>query len=425
MTRSLDDCFLHDKDRITHGEALVLLRERLRPVVETQSCPLMEAGGRLIAETVTAPRPIPAHTNAAVDGYAFGWGDYDPNEGTRFKVAGRAAAGHLAGPVAPGQAVRIFTGAQMPEGSDSVVMQEDVTVDPDGTETWVRIPPGLKQGANCRLAGEDVARGSVMLEPGARLRPQDIAAIASTGRGDVRCFAPLRVAVFSTGDEIVRAGRSLDEGQVFDANAPMLKALLDELGATVTDLGVLADEFDTVATQLSAAARDHDVLLTSGGASRGEEDHVVSAIDRLGKLHMWQVAVKPGRPMAFGQLGDCLFFGLPGNPVAVFVCFLLYVRPALSVLGGGSWPEPSRYPVPARFEIAKKKVDRREFLRGALHVDADGRLSVDKYPSDGSGMISSLRAADGLIELDEAVTSVARGDLVDFIPFAEFGLLRD
>ena len=313
----------------------------------------------------------------------------------------------------------------MPDGCDSVVMQEDVAVDSDGAKSWVQIPPGLKQGANCRLAGEDVKEGTVMFEPGARLRPQDIAAIASTGRGDVRCFAPLRVAVFSSGDEIVRPGGSLGEGQVFDANAPMLKALLDELGATVTDLGVLADEFDAVATQLQAAARDHDVLLTSGGASRGEEDHVVSAIDHLGKLHMWQIAVKPGRPMAFGQLGDCLFFGLPGNPVAVFVCFLLYVHPALTVLGGGPWPEPSRYHVPARFEIAKKKVDRREFLRGALHLDADGRLSVDKYPSDGSGLISSLRAADGLIELDEAATSVVRGDLVAFIPFAEFGLLRD
>lgn len=425
MTRSLDDCFLHDKDRITHGEALALLRARLRPVAQALSCPLMDAGGRLIAETVTAPRPIPAHTNAAVDGYAFCWADYDPDEGAYLLVKGRAAAGHPIDAVAPGTAARIFTGAQMPDGSDSVVMQEDVALGSEGKKTWVQIPPGLKRGANCRLAGEDVPAGAVMLEPGARLRPQDVAAIASTGLGEIRCFAPLRVAVFSTGDEIVRAGRALGQGQVFDANAPMLKALLDELGASVTDLGVLADEYDAVATQLSAAARDHDVLLTSGGASRGDEDHVVSAIDRLGKLHMWQIAVKPGRPMAFGQLGDCLFFGLPGNPVAVFVCYLLYVRPALTVLGGGSWPEPSRYHVPARFDIAKKKADRREFLRAALHMDADGRLSVDKYPSDGSGLISSLRAADGLVELDEAVTSVARGDPVAFIPFAEFGLLRE
>ncbi|MCG8558541.1 MAG: molybdopterin molybdotransferase MoeA [Hyphomicrobiales bacterium] len=426
MTRKLrDDCFLHDDDRLRHGEALAILRERIAPVAAVVELAPEDAAGRILAEPVVAPRPIPAHTNAAVDGYAFAHADYDAGAGSTLPVSGRAAAGHaLAGPAEAGTALRIFTGAAMPEGTDSVVMQEDVeSTERDGVPL-VRIPPGLKPGANCRLAGEDSEAGATLLEAGGRLRPQDVAAAASTGLARIRCYAPLRVAVFSTGDEVVRAGEPLEAGQVYDANAPMLHGLIAATGAECVDLGVLPDDAATVEQRLAEAAGRYDALITSGGASRGDEDHVVNAVDTLGALHMWQIAVKPGRPMAFGQIGDCVFLGLPGNPVAVFVCFLLYVRPVLVRLSGGHWPEPARFPVQAAFSVPKKKTGRREFWRAFLTRDTDGRLAVEKFARDGSGLISGLCAADGLVEVPEDATEVREGQQVAFIPFTEFGIGR-
>ncbi|MGI9420465.1 MAG: molybdopterin molybdotransferase MoeA [Geminicoccaceae bacterium] len=426
MTRKLrDDCFLHDEDRLKHAEAIAILRERIAPVAPVVEMTPEAAAGHILAKPVVATRPIPAHTNAAVDGYAFAFSDYDSQAGSDLPVSGRAAAGHaLAGPAEPGTALRIFTGAAMPEGTDTVVMQEDVESAEQDGKTLARIPPGLKQGANCRLAGEDAEAGATLLEAGQRLRPQDVAAAASTGLARIRCFERLRVAIFSTGDEVVRTGRPLEAGQVYDANAPMLHGLIAATGAECVDLGVLPDDAATVETRLAAAAADHDVLITSGGASRGDEDHVVNTIDQLGALHMWQIAVKPGRPMAFGQIGDCVFLGLPGNPVAVFVCFLLYVRPVLVRLSGGHWPEPARFPVQAAFSVLKKKTGRREFWRAFLTEDSSGRLAVGKFARDGSGLISGLCAADGLVEVPEDATEVREGQQVAFIPFAEFGIGR-
>lgn len=421
----LDDCFLNDKDRLSHEEALAILRERVSAVTGTRRVPLSEAGGRILAETVEAIRPIPAHDNAAVDGYSFAHSDYAGEGGARLRVSARAAAGHPAPePVAAGTAARIFTGAVMPSSHDSVVMQEDVDLEMSSGETFVVIPPGLKAGANRRLAGEDVAKGAQLFEEGDRLRPQDLAAIASTGRGDVLVFDSLKVAFFSTGDEIVRPGNDIAQGQVYDANAPMLKYLVELMGGVAEDLGVLPDDAATVRSRLTEAAEKYDFLLTSGGASRGEEDYVVETLDDLGKLHMWQIAVKPGRPMSFGQIGDCGFVGLPGNPVAAFVCFLLYVRPVLLKLSGARWPEPVRFPVKAGFSVPKKKTGRREFWRGMLRYDDDGALTAQKFMRDGSGLISSLREADGLIEVAEDVDGVNEGDIVQFIPFGEFGFTR-
>jgi molybdopterin molybdotransferase len=419
MTRKLlDDCFLHDKDRLTHDEALSILTSRVRPVAGTERVPLTEAAGRILAETIIAPRNIPAHTNAAVDGYAFAHAQYDQERGTRFAVKGRAAAGHAFGqPLAPGEALRILTGAVMPEGADTVVMQEDVTVEAGS----VTVPGGLKRGANRRLAGEDVEAGSILAETGARLRPQDIAALAATGRGDVLCYRRLRIAVISTGDELLTAGAPFAEGRVYDANAPMLAALSSIAGHPATLLGILPDKAETVRTRLAEAAENFDVVISSGGASRGEEDHIVKSLDALGSLQMWQLAIKPGRPMSFGQIGDSVFLGLPGNPVAVFVCFLLYASPVLTLLGGGKWRAPRRYAVPAAFSLNRRKTGRREFLRGML-AETGGQLSVKPYPRDGSGLISSLRASDGLIEIDESSASVDEGQPVSFLPYSEFGI---
>ena len=369
---------------------------------------------------------MPAHTNSAVDGFSFAAADYDVATGSELGVDGRAAAGHpLARKPASGAAARIFTGAVMPEGHDTVVMQEDVRVGTVGGRDLVAIPAGLKRGANVRKAGEDVKAGETVLAQGAVLRPQDLAALASLGFGEVDCFQRLKVAIVSTGDEVRRGGSlgaKLDAGQVYDANAPMLAPLIASAGAVASDLGVFPDNLQEVKERLGRAARDFDVIITSGGASRGEEDHVVAALDALGKRHMWQLAIKPGRPMSFGQIGDCVVLGLPGNPVAVFVCFLLYVWPLLRRMGGAAWPEPRRYRLPALFAFPDRKVGRREFWRGMLQETPQG-LAVDKFARDGSGLISGLRAADGLIDIPEEVAEVKPGDLVAFIPFAEFGII--
>jgi molybdopterin molybdotransferase len=423
MTAKLiDDCFVLDQDRLPHDEALAILKSRVRSVVGVEQVALADAAGRFLAEAVASPRPIPAHDNAAVDGYAFAHAACDPGKGARLKVIGQAAAGHSFNEApAPDAAVRIFTGAVMPPGFDTVAMQEDVRLEQQGDDLWALIPPGLEQGANRRLAGEDAKAGAVLLQPGARLRPQDVASAAATGLVRLPCYAKLKVGILSTGDEILRPGEAFSPGKVYDANAPMLRGLIRTAGAEAVDLGVLPDQAELVKAALADAARTHDVVILSGGASQGAEDHVVKSLDALGKRHLWQIAIKPGRPMSFGQIGDCVVLGLPGNPVAVFVCFLIYVRPVLTRLAGGVWPEPQRFPLPAAF-AQKKKVGRREFWRAKLTRDSGGRLQVAKFPRDGSGLIASLREADGLIEVAEDVAEVKVGDLVDFIPFTSFGL---
>jgi molybdopterin molybdotransferase len=418
----LDDCFAHDKKRLRHSEAIDILKARVATVAAIEPVMLANAAGRVLGETALATHPIPFHTNAAVDGFSFAAADYNSGAAKEMPVEGRAAAGHaLPAPPAKGTAVRIFTGAVMPEGHDTVVMQEDVRYGVVGGQPTVSIPAGLKLGANVRKAGEDVEQGEILLQAGSVLRPQDLAALASIGTGTVACFTRLKVGIVSTGDEVIRSGERLKPGQVYDANAPMLSALIASAGALPVDLGVWPDNLDDIKRRLAAATHGVDLIITSGGASRGEEDHVVTALDALGKRHLWQLAIKPGRPMSFGQIGDCVMIGLPGNPVAVFVCFLLYVWPLLRRMGGAQWPVPRRYQLPALFAFPNRKTGRREFWRGLLKETPRG-LAVDKFERDGSGLISGLRAADGLIEVPEDVTAIRPGDGVAFIPFTEFGM---
>jgi molybdopterin molybdotransferase len=415
--RLLDDCFLHDKDRMRHEDVVATLLDRLNCTCAEETVALRAANHRVAAEDIVAPRPVPLHENAAVDGFAFDHASYVAHAGRLRQVVRLAAGDTDEARLEDGQCARIFTGAVMPLGADTVAMQEDCTVE-DGQ---VLIPEGLKKGANCRHAGEDVKQGAVVVEAGQVLRPQDVAALASLGLPDIKVRKPLRVAIVSTGNEIIEPGEKIVHGQVYNSNAPMLSVLAEAAGGMVTDFGIVRDDAQTVRQTLARVVSGHDMVLTTGGASRGEEDHVLAVLDALGKRHLWQIAIKPGRPMMFGQIGDSVVIGLPGNPVAAFVCFLLYVRTAMQALTGAKYREPVRYPVRAAFGMPKKKADRREFLRGTLRPGEDGFPIVDKYPRDGSGLISGLRAADGLIELGEDVTSVSAGDIIPFIPFTEFG----
>lgn len=418
-----DDCFATAVPLLKHDDAIAALSSRIVPVVGHEAVPLSEANGRVVAEPVLAPIPVPMHTNSAVDGYAVHHDLYASEPDRQWPVVGRAAAGRpFEGRVAAGATVQIFTGAVMPEGTDTVAMQEDVErLRPDGS--LIRVPAGLKRGANVRRQGEDVTQGSLLFPAGHLLRPQDLAALASLGVAKVVCCSRLKVGVLSTGDEVREPGSGpLRHGDVYDANAPMLAAMASLSGALVTSYGILPDDPVRLEAALLRAAQECDLILTSGGASRGEEDHVADALERLGTRHFWQIAVKPGRPMMFGQIGRTIVVGLPGNPVAVFVCYLMYVAPLLARLGGQSWRRPRHYLLPAAFEVAKRKPGRREFWRGMI-IETEAGPRVDKFARDGSGLISGLRAADGLIDVPEETPRVEKGDLVRFIPFSEFGIV--
>jgi molybdopterin molybdotransferase len=415
MAQLSDDCFAQGGPLMRVDEARKLLAEVISPVTASEAVALHLALGRILAEDIVSPVAIPPAPNSAVDGFAVYHADLDPEQETRLPVTGRITAGQLDLPEAGrGTAIRIFTGARLPEGPDTVMMQEDCTLD---GETVV-IRPGIKKGANARRAGEDVEIGATVLQAGQRLRAQDVGQAAAVGRREVMVSTRLRVGLFSTGDELREPGAELDPGAIYDSNRYTIHALLTGLGCQVDDLGILPDRFDAVRAALGRAKGKYDLLVTSGGVSVGEEDHVKAAVEALGKLHLWRLAVKPGRPIALGQVGLVPFVGLPGNPVAVVVTFLTIVRPLILRLMGGRDVAPHTFRVRAGFDHKKKK-DRREWIRAHLEEDGAGGLTARKFPREGAGILSSLVAADGLIELPEDLTRLEAGAMVDFLPFSE------
>ena len=389
----------------------------MQPVVGTETVPLALAAGRALPAPLISPRPVPAFDNAAVDGYAFAAASQAADGPTCFGLApGRAAAGHPATTsVPPGQAMQVLTGAVMPAGCDTVAMNEEVEVD----ALSVTLATPLRPGSNRRLAGEDIAAGQSLFEPGLVLQPLHIGVAAELGLAELLVFRRLRVALLSSGDELTEPGRPLPDGGIYDANRYMLRALLRHLPVSVDDLGILEDSAEAVEVAILDAARSHDVVLTSGGASRGVEDHVVRTVERHGRLEFWQIAMKPGRPLAFGRLGNAVTIGLPGNPVAAAVCFLRLARPVIARLAGAAWLEPRAFIVPAGFDLDKKP-GRTELLRARLHETADGPEAM-LIRRQGSGILTSLTDADGLVEVAPATTSIRPGDPVRFLSMAELG----
>ena len=391
-------------------EALALLRDRLVSVTSEQLVPIGQARGRISVRDVVASRANPPLPNTAVDGYGFADGRDDGTHRIPL-MQGRAAAGDVPTAVPEGRAIRVLTGAALPEGVDTVILQEDVIVEAD----HIVFQGVLKQGANTRRAGEDVKAGDIVLRRGRQITAADLSLLAATGVAQVSVRVPLRVGVLSTGDELVEVGSPAGEGQIYDANRPMLLALLDQLGHTPVDLGRAPDNRNELRNMLDAAASRVDAIITSGGASAGDEDHVSALLDETGAMALWRIAIKPGRPLALGMWNKVPVFGLPGNPVAAMVCTLIFARPALAQLAGAEWSTPQGFDVPAAFQ-KRKKAGRREYLRARIR---DGKAEV--FSSEGSGRISGLSWADGLVELAEDARDLKEGDPVRFIPFASFG----
>ena len=411
MAQLSDDCFAFGTKPMRIEEAVAQIAERFPLLAGTETVPLHLADGRIAAEDVFAAHDLPPFANAAVDGYAVRFADLNPETETILPVSGRLAAGAAAGAAPPGGAIRIFTGA--PPGADTVFMQEDVRRDGD----QVTLPPGLKRGANARPAGEDLGKGALAIPAGRRLRPQDLALAAATGQGPIAVRRRLRVALFSTGNELTEPGAPLRPGAIHDSNRVLLATLLTRLGVTVSDLGILRDDPTTLPGHLAEAARDHDLILTSGGVSTGEEDHVKAAVEAQGRLMLWRLAIKPGRPVAAGLVAGTPFLGLPGNPVAVYVTLLFVVRPLLARLGGALHEPPLSWPVRAGFTY-RKKAGRREFVRVSLARGADGTVEAHKFPRDGAGVLTSLTESDGLVELPDDSVGIAPGDTLAYYPHA-------
>ncbi len=429
MAQLTDDCFAFSGPLLPLEDMERLIAERIVPVNETECVPLRGARGRVTAKDLMAPVDLPPFDNSAVDGYAVRHADLAAHGDSKLAVAGRLTAGVRADlTLKPGQAIRIFTGAAMPAGADTVFMQEDVTVQKTEHGDHVIVPAGLKRGSNRRLAGEDVSAGHLVLPAGTVLEAQHIALAAALGLTEIDVRRRLKVAIFSTGDEVVEPGSPRGGAAIYDANRYLLSALLERLGAVVTDLGILADDAGELARALGKAAAWHDLVITSGGVSTGEADHVRSAVERIGSLVFWRVAIKPGRPVAMGVIraaarkdhaahSGAAFVGLPGNPVAVFVTFVRVVKPLLLRLAGARPQKLTPLPVRAAFAYKKKK-DRREYVRVALRRASDGEIEAVKHPQDGAGILTSLTETDGLLEFPEHVTAIEPGARVGFLSYA-------
>ena len=410
----INDCFAVGDRLMSLEEAFALIAERIQPVTATETLPLRQCLGRVLAEPVRAPFNQPPFANAAMDGFAARFADLAAAGPTSLPIVGRIAAGHPAQAAFPaGGAVEIFTGAPMPAGFDTVAMVEDCHVDAGR----VTLPAGLTARNFVHPVGEDFSTDDVLLQPGSRLRPQDLAMAATAGRPALAVREKLRVGVFSTGDEIIEPGLPLAAGQIYGGNRYGQMAVLEAWGFEVTDLGHIPDDARATREAFAEAAETLHAVVTSGGVSLGGEDHVRAAVEHLGRLHLWRLAVKPGKPVALGHIGNAAFVGLPGYPVSAIVTLLVAGRAVLHRLSGAlaAPPLPPPLLLPAGFAFSKNH-RRRQFLRGSIET-VDRRQQVVAYRSQDSAVLSSLVRSGGLIDVGADAMTIAPGDLIPFLPY--------
>ncbi|HID82033.1 MAG TPA: bifunctional molybdopterin-guanine dinucleotide biosynthesis adaptor protein MobB/molybdopterin molybdotransferase MoeA [Chromatiales bacterium] len=387
--------------------------QAIQPVAQNETVPLQNAIGRVLAEAIISPVNVPSHTNSAMDGYAVRGADL-PEEGeVKLDMIGTAFAGHpFSAEMGAGECVRIMTGAAMPSGADTVIMQEHVTAEGD----QVTIGSGQRAGQHVRQAGEDIKKGDAVLQPGKLLQAADLGLIASLGIGEMQVTRRLKVAFFSTGDELCSIGESLGEGQIYDSNRYTLHGMLQQFGVEIIDLGVVPDDREKLRQTLLTSAEQADVVITSGGVSVGEADYIKDLLEELGQVNFWKIAMKPGRPLTFGRLGAAWFFGLPGNPVSVMVTFLQFVQPALQKLSGMRVKRPLQLQLPCQSRL-KKQPGRIEYQRAIMRQGEDGQWYVETTGGQGSGILHSMSLANCFIVLPEDSTGAEIGELVTVEPF--------
>ena len=390
------------------AEAVSRILDTAQAVQQSESVTVEDALGRVLAEDVKSAINVPGYDNSAMDGYAVHSAECI-QPGVSLAVSQRIAAGQTGEPLTTGTAARIFTGAPIPEGADAVVMQE--LCQQQGKS--VAINTAVKAGANIRRAGEDIQQGSTVLKAGTRMRPQEQGLIASVGRAQVTVTRKLKVATFFTGDELVEPGRSLGRGQIYNSNRYTLKGLLQSANCEVIDFGIVPDTLEATLEVLQRAAADADLVLTSGGVSVGEEDYVRIALEQLGELSMWRINMKPGKPVAFGKVNSALFMGLPGNPVSVFVTFLVFARPLILKMQGADSYLANELTVRSGFHW--QGIKRQEYLRVRIRNDEKGSYA-EMFPHQGSGVLSSASWADGLVIIEPGKT-IAIGDELKYLPF--------
>ena len=415
---TLLDCYDGDPELLPVAEANRRIGALCAPITATEQVPIRDTLQRFLAEDIISPLNVPGHVNSAMDGYALA-ANALPTESTKsFKLIGTAWAGRpFTGEVAADATVRIMTGAVMPTGTDTVVMQEHVEIDSD----CITITPGHRPGQNVRQAGEDIAIGDTVLRTGTRLMPAEIGLLASLGFASVSVRRRLKVAFFSTGDELRSIGEPLAAGEVYDSNRYTLHSMLSRLDVDIVDLGVVRDQAQATRDAFISASQQADVVISSGGASTGDADYIKQTLDELGTVGFWRIAIRPGRPLAFGRLGDALFFGLPGNPVAVMVTFYEFVQPALQKMAGGEHAATMPLLQARTSSRLRKKPGRVEYYRAVLERDGAGDLWVRHTGKTGSGLLHTMSDANCFIVLRDAHDSVEPGTMVDVQPF--FGLV--
>jgi molybdopterin molybdotransferase len=399
---------------LAYDDALTQLTSSVAPLAGVVEVPLLQARGRVLAQTIESQIDVPGCAMSSMDGYAINTADLADSGPTRLPLAQRIAAGDAEATLDAGSAARIFTGAPIPKGADAVIMQEQV----DADESGIRFDQRPPSGQNIRPRGNDIRRGATILSAGQRLRPQDIGLAASVGLQSLPVYAPVRVGMFFTGDELVEPGEALGSGKIYDSNRYTLHGLLESMGCEIIDLGLVGDTLAATRAAMLQASTQADLVVTSGGVSVGEEDHVRIAIEQLGDLRLWRLGIKPGKPLAYGQINETAFIGLPGNPVSVFATFCLFVCPVIQIMQGRSWSKPLALRLRADFDWPKPD-SRREFLRARLRPGADGETRVEIYSNQDSGVLTSTVWADGFVEIPENST-LRRGDPIDYLPFAQF-----
>ncbi len=399
---------------LSYDEALTQLTDAITALASPVDKALLETLGAVLAESIESAIDVPTCAMSSMDGYAFNTADLATSGVTTLPLSQRIAAGSAADALVTGTAARIFTGAPVPEGADAVIMQEQV----DAVDHQIRFDARPASGSNIRPPGNDIRRGTTILNKGCRLRPQDIGLAASVGLQTLPVFSAIKVGMFFTGDELVEPGQALAAGKIYDSNRYTLHGLLESMGCEIIDLGLVGDTLAATRDAMLRASTQADLVVTSGGVSVGEEDHVRIAIEQLGELRLWRLGIKPGKPLAYGQINDTAFIGLPGNPVSVFATFCLFVCPVIRIMQGCGWRKPVTLPVKADFDWSRPD-SRREFLRARLVTTKDNQTLVQIHPNQDSGVLTSTVWADGFVEIPENQT-VQAGEMVNYLPFAQF-----